>query len=286
MPEESDDFEAKRAAVEQLLKDRIAKLEWSLHNIEEAIKSCLTWKEVQHEAILLQANLYRYEKGMKQLLVQDWERENLPRLILVDPKQAISEQIKEKARRGRKMQRGLQSLAGRKAKIEKSIGSFLQGLEELKAIANVRELERFRSRFFPTQVTKILKEKKLPYRCFRSASGLRIFVGKGAKGNGVVSFTLASGSDLWCHVQGCPGAHVVLKVGKGKEPDNESVLDALQLALIYSKAQGKGEVMLSQAKYVRPLGKKEAGKVQVSKHSLCLVECDLARFQAIKERAL
>lgn len=67
----------------------------------------------------------------------------------------------------------------------------------------------------------------------------------------------------------------------------ETLQDALQLALHYSKArqQALAEVIVTQKKYIRRLGKKGSGKVQVSKPTTYVVKADLKRLEAIKKRA-
>ncbi len=80
----------------------------------------------------------------------------------------------------------------------------------------------------------------MPYREFWSRSGLRIWVGKKAKDNDTLTFKLAHGSDFWLHVHGYPGSHVIIKINKGKDPDADTIQDALQLALYYSQAKSQG----------------------------------------------
>jgi predicted ribosome quality control (RQC) complex YloA/Tae2 family protein len=74
-----------------------------------------------------------------------------------------------------------------------------------------------------------------------AADGQQILVGGSAKGNDRVTFELATGSDLWFHARGVPGAHVILKVG-AREPSVRTLLEAARLAAFHSQARGSSKV--------------------------------------------
>lgn len=84
-----------------------------------------------------------------------------------------------------------------------------------------------------------LKEKKedrtLPYIVYRSPNNFRVLVGKNARGNELITFGIASKRDLFFHIKDSPGAHVIL-LREGREPKEEDIRFAANLALIHSKA--------------------------------------------------
>lgn len=136
---------------------------------------------------------------------------------------------------------------------------------------------------------KLLSEKKPEkkpvakvYREFFSEAGLAIWVGKRDKDNEVLTFQLGRGSDWWMHVHDFPGSHVILRCPKSSTPDQESILDAAQLSIYFSKAKNQlgAEVCLTQCKYVSKMGK-EKGKVQISKHKVISVKTDEKRLQRL-----
>jgi len=100
------------------------------------------------------------------------------------------------------------------------------------------------------------KHTEEPYRVFESPGGFKVYVGKNAKGNEVITFKMASPMDIFFHVKDSPGAHVILKTG-GREPQREDILFAATLALKYSKLarDGKGVVSFTEKKNIkRPPG--------------------------------
>ncbi|MDR1965083.1 MAG: NFACT family protein [Synergistaceae bacterium] len=88
-------------------------------------------------------------------------------------------------------------------------------------------------------------------------SGAIIFCGLSARGNRYVTFKLANGDDLWFHVQGTPGAHVILRFGE--KPDGESREQMIEIAAscaaYHSACRDGGRVRVdyTERKHVRPI---------------------------------
>ena len=72
-------------------------------------------------------------------------------------------------------------------------------------------------------------------RRYQTTGGLEIWVGRSAAGNDHLSLRLARGKDLFFHLDGAPGSHVVLRTEGRSDPPAEAVLDACELAVHYSK---------------------------------------------------
>ncbi|MBI3557430.1 MAG: DUF814 domain-containing protein [Deltaproteobacteria bacterium] len=90
-------------------------------------------------------------------------------------------------------------------------------------------------------------------RKFQSKEGMAIWVGRNHKENEELVIRLARGNDLWLHVKGRPGAHVVVQLPGGKSPSLETLLDAATLVGYYSgvTADQKVEVDYTFRKYVK-----------------------------------
>jgi len=63
-----------------------------------------------------------------------------------------------------------------------------------------------------------------------------VWVGKSDEGNDILTTRLARGGDLFFHIKGDPGSHVILRTGKD-EPPQESLLEAAELAVNFSRAR-------------------------------------------------
>ncbi|MEE8389175.1 MAG: NFACT RNA binding domain-containing protein [Anaerolineae bacterium] len=73
------------------------------------------------------------------------------------------------------------------------------------------------------------------------AGEFTIYVGRNARQNETVTFKRAGPDDLWFHVRGQPGAHVIVKSG-GQTVPEQVVQRAAELAAFYSPARGESQV--------------------------------------------
>jgi len=116
-------------------------------------------------------------------------------------------------------------------------------------------------------------------RRFRSADGIPILVGRGPESNDYLTLHLARSDDLWLHVHGRSGSHVVVRAaGRPGGLPRRSLIQAAQLAAYYSQARndGKVEVAYTLKKYVRKPKKAKPGLVAVSQEKTIIVSPDKA----------
>ena len=96
-------------------------------------------------------------------------------------------------------------------------------------------------------------------RRYPTDGGLEIWVGRNDAGNDFLTTRLAAGNDLFFHLDGAPGSHVILCVEGSAEPPPESLLDACELAVHFSKQKnaGRADVHVVPIKQVKkPKGAK------------------------------
>jgi len=79
---------------------------------------------------------------------------------------------------------------------------------------------------------------RLRPRRYQSSDGLEIWVGRSDEGNDHLTTRLAQGRDLFLHVEGGAGSHVILRTEGRKDAPQESLLEACELALYFSKQRG------------------------------------------------
>lgn len=76
---------------------------------------------------------------------------------------------------------------------------------------------------------------------YRTLRGAEIIVGRNARQNEYVTFKLARSDDVWLHVRGAPGAHVIIRA-RDAAPDEGDILAAAQLAAYHSGVRGERRV--------------------------------------------
>lgn len=117
-------------------------------------------------------------------------------------------------------------------------------------------------------------EARRPYRAYER-HGFTILVGRGARDNDRLTFEVAAPDDLWLHVAGWSGSHVVVRTpGGGAQPPREVLEEAARLAAWHSKARGargKVEVHVCRAGDVRKPRGTAAGKVVLGHYEVVRV---------------
>lgn len=284
-------FERKRARLTTLCQRKLRLLAKRQEKAEHELQHCLTWHNLQKEGELLQAHFHLLKQGLTAVSVWDWEN-NGSVTIALDTKKSPLEELNSRFQRSKKLRK---SIPHRQKYLDSLIAQQQQitsQLDEISRAVTMEELDKFVLADPACATHKRAREevKALPYHEFMSATGVKIWVGKSAKQNDILTFQLARGLDWWLHVHGYPGSHVVIRTNRGEEPDQETLRDAIQLALYYSQAkkQGEGEVCLTQRKFVSRYGKgarRAAGKVQISKPKLIFARLDPLRYQEIRARS-
>lgn len=259
-----------------------------LNACKEELAICRDWAALFHEGSLLQANLYRIKKGMREISVADWLAEGQARMIALDPLLSPGDQVAGLFRLSKKRSTAIFHLEKQVELRERSCEALHQTLLNVEAIDSEEALQAWIAENVSQKKASLGKSDQtpLPYHEFYTASGLPIRVGKGAKSNESLTFRHSKGSDWWFHVQDYPGSHVVLVLPKGQEPDAESVQDALLLALAYSKARDEKEadIVVTQCKHVNRLRGGALGKVQLGKHKVMFVKQNAERLVNVKKR--
>ncbi len=216
--------------------------------------------ELEHAGELLKSNLARVRKGATEVWVED-PATGARLAIPLDPALSPAANLEDIFRRYRKELRRA-SRAGEEIgalrEQERRLGELADSLEAIVAagadpkaldeLAAVPELARLVARARPQE--RAGEEPKprrrgppgvparlLPRR-YQSATGLEIWVGRSDEGNDFLSTRLARGNDLFFHLDGSPGSHVVLRTEGRSDPPSEAVLEACELAVHFSRQRG------------------------------------------------
>ncbi len=285
----------------------LTRLEEDLGKAKEGEKS-LRWGE------LLKSELPRLRRGMASVEVVDYYSPDLPRIeIRLDPARSPLENIERCFQLHRKAQRALPVI---QARMEQIRGELVR-IEDL-AAAVPEEIAEGELRDIEGRAAPLLgrkpraardrkegggAEKARPAdsprgagsdgpRRFLSLDGFQILVGRSAQENDRLTFRLARGNDLFFHVAGRPGAHVVVRTLPGRSVPLETLLDAAQLALYYSlpardsAAVARGaaaEVDYVEVKHVRKPRGSKPGLVLLTRHGTLRARLEKERLERLRE---
>lgn len=266
----------KEAARKQILSED-KKIDKKIQKLEESLEEARRWEEVYHLGELIKANLFRIDKKSSSIDVWDFQKDKTVSLE-IDSTQSPQDYMKECYKKSGKLKRSQIHLEYQIERLRTRKKENLQALTALESLFSLSEIESFCELQAPKkEAKKQLEEKDIKkYRTFSSSSGLKILVGKDAKGNEELTFQIAKGNDLWLHFKGGSGSHVVVQKDKHKEIDEDSLKEALQIALYYSKGRQsqEGEVCYTLRKYVRRAGKGQIGKVFISQEKSKWIRLD------------
>lgn len=271
-----DSFTKELTRLKNAIKRRIRTLKKSLKKALEQLKACQDWQNLHHTAELIQSQMHRLKKGEEKIVVPDWEREGSLVTIQLDPRLKPFEDVAKRYKKAGKLKKGLPFAIKELERVNEALASHQVIWDELQKIETEEELEALHlTHPLPAPQEKKARDDKTPpkpYLEYISESGICIWVGKNGAKNDQLTFQYASGNDLWLHVADYPGSHVVIHPKGKQEIDEATLKKAQQLALYYSKARQakEGEVVVTQVKYVRRLGK-EKGKVQIAQEKRVFV---------------
>ena len=102
--------------------------------------------------------------------------------------------------------------------------------------------------------------------------GFKILVGKNNRQNDYLTLNVADKDDIWLHTKNIPGSHVIIVCGT-KEPEEQTLYFAAQLAAFHSKAQNSTNVAVdyTKAKFVKKPSGAKPGMVIYSKNKTLFV---------------
>ena len=94
---------------------------------------------------------------------------------------------------------------------------------------------------------------------YELGGGWKVYAGKTAEDNDVLSLRFARDDDLWFHVHGQPGSHVLLRGPEGEAAVRGLIEQAAAIAAWHSKAREGGKCTVDMT-YARNVSKPRGAK--------------------------
>jgi predicted ribosome quality control (RQC) complex YloA/Tae2 family protein len=124
-------------------------------------------------------------------------------------------------------------------------------------------------------------------RRFVSEDGLAILVGRNNAANDELTLHIARPDDLWLHVEGYGGSHVVVRREGRAEVPRRTLVEAAQLAAYYSQARGQRKVPVHYTlrKHVRKPKGAKPGLVTITHEKTIFATADPEVVRRLAARA-
>lgn len=206
-------------------------------------------------ADLLSINIYKIEKGMKKISVENIY-DNMKEIeISLDERKSPRENIEAYYKKYKKLKTADEIIKAELPKIEEEIKYIKQILETIEIITELNELSEIEEELISlgyirkSKKNKQKLEKSKPY-VFETDSGALIYVGKNNLQNEKLTLKFANKNDIFFHAQDVPGSHVILR-GENLTEDDYKIAGFLAGYYSYFKNEGYANVDYTEKKHIR-----------------------------------
>ncbi len=240
---ERDRVKQQAGDLERWLSNEIDKLRLKLKKLDQDYARASKLDEFQLFGELLMANLYKFEKGVERVTVENYytgDQVTIP----VSPRKTPIENAQSYYTKYNKAKNALVMIEEQKQKTEDEIQYFEMLSQQVQQAAPA-DIEEIREELAEQGYLRLRasKKKKKPTKPepekFISSTGIPISVGKNNKQNDYLTFKLAKKSDTWLHTKDIPGSHVVIHTD---QPDETTLHEAAVLSAYFSKARESSSV--------------------------------------------
>ena len=161
---------------------------------------------------LLASNLHLVKKGDEKIIVPNYYNNNEDYEITLNPLLPPKKNLEAIFNKYQKAKRGISQINNQLEIANNDIKYYNCLLNQLK-IAKVNDLyEIYQELGLKENITKKQARKNKPnITSFTTLDGINIYVGKNNVQNNYITFSIATKSDYFFHVQGVPGSHVIVK---------------------------------------------------------------------------
>lgn len=241
-------------------------VEKRLTDLQRARRAAAEADKLRGHGDLLLAFANRVPEGAASVALTDFSGESVN--LTLDPAkngvanaQGFYERARKREARARQADIREPELRNRQAELSEQIAS-LESLSD-------EELESLLERLSPAGKKQRKSGTGVKYV---GPHGYAVLVGRSARENDALTFKVARSRDVWLHVQGYHGAHVIIQA-ENREVPFDTILFAAQLAAAYSKASDSENVPVdyTQRKNVWKVKGQSAGAVNFTRHKTVYV---------------
>lgn len=243
-------------------KDRIEKIHQRAHDIRTLLNNAFTRTErklaIQREALadsergekykragdLITANIYKIPRGAESFVAVDYYDEACPEITVQLDKRLSAAANAQRMYKLYNKCKTAKEVLGEQIKLWEaelqyldSVRSFLDAAETEQDISDIRD-ELFGAGYASRmRGYRPMKQSRSKPIVMKTTDGMTLYVGRNNIQNDRLTLKDAAKEDIWFHVKGMPGSHVIL-VTEGKEPTDRDYTEAAGIAAGYSKATG------------------------------------------------
>ncbi len=272
--------ELKAAALQSLSRQEV-RIRSTLEQLAQKLATYEKSDQYKQYGDIITAHLYRMQKGERWLHGDGDTAESGSVDIELDPLLSPAENAQAYYEKHKKAKAGIKIIRDEIVELESELERVMKEKAHVSEETDIEKLKRLIEK--QTASAQERKKAKIPGMTFYS-HGFTILVGKSGKENDELLRKHVRGNDFWLHTRDFPGAYVFIKNKPGKSIPLDTLLDAGNLALFYSKGRnsGQGELYYTQVKYLRRAKDGKTGLVLPTQEKNLSVRLDPARIERLQ----
>ncbi|WP_339261713.1 Rqc2 family fibronectin-binding protein [Lysinibacillus sp. FSL K6-3209] len=242
---ERDRVKQQAGDLERWLQNEIDKLSLKIKKLTKDFERASKLDQFQLYGELLMANIYAFEKGVKEVTVTNYYSESAEQVTIpVSERKTPIENAQSYYTKYTKAKNALIMVQEQLEKTREEI-TYFEMLAQQVQQASPGDIEEIREELAEQGYLKLRHAKKKKKQLkpepehYLSSTGTPISVGKNNKQNDMLTFKIAKRTDIWLHTKDIPGSHVVIH---DANPDDTTLREAATLAAYFSKARDSSSV--------------------------------------------
>lgn len=250
---ERDRVKQQAADLERFVVNEKKKNENKLKKLTRTLEESQNAHKYQLYGELLTANIYAIKKGDKEATVINYYDEDGGEITIpLKTNKTPSENAQAYFTKYQKAKNAVKAVNDQIKRTHEEIVYFEELIQQLSS-ASPKDLEEMREelvegKYLRAKQKRNAKKKKtsaIQLEAYESSQGVPILVGKNNKQNEYLTTKAAARDDIWLHTKDIPGSHVVIR---HRAPDEQTLLEAAQIASYFSKAKESSSVPVDYTK--------------------------------------
>ncbi len=277
-------YNDKAKELKKIIKNKITHLQTKYDNLLNDLDKAnqnLVYNEL---GVLLQANLYKVQKGMSKITVENFYNNNEEIEISLNPLLDASHNLAKFFQKAKKAKNGL-VMINLQLELTSNEISYLDEIYSQIDFANTIDLDEIKDELVRNKYIKKTKQVKPKNKKINLTKYIlnnnEIYCGKNNIQNEYITHKLANHYDWWFHVKDAPGSHVLFRM-----PDpsyiltEEDIRYCANLAACFSKASISSTVPVDylQVKYIKKIPGTKGSRVIYTNQKTIYIDPDTKKI--------
>jgi predicted ribosome quality control (RQC) complex YloA/Tae2 family protein len=288
---ERDRVKQQASDLERFIQNEKDKNEKKIEKLFQTLEDAKKAEEYQLFGELLTANMYAFQKGMKEIeVINYYEEDGASVVIPLDPLKSPSDNAQRYFSKYQKAKNSIDKVKEQIRLAEEEF-SYFDSLQQQLMAASIRDIAEIREELVEEGYIRERQKRKNKHsnlgkpqlESYQASDGTEILIGKNNKQNDYLTSKHAGRDEIWLHTKDIPGSHVVIR---SKTPDEQTIKEAAILAAYFSKARLSGSVPVDYTKvrYVKKPNGAKPGFVIYDNQQTIYVTPDEEKILALKAK--